>query len=457
MKIKLHVTLLLLFTFLTVNAQTFQGDWYGKLDVGVKLPLILHVQQIKKNKYDCQIDSPSQKSFGLKAAVVKVKKDSIFMEFKSLSATYRAKAVEGGLNGTFTQFGASYPLNLVPDSAAIAPPKRLQQVKAPFPYNVEEVTFKNEKDNVTLSGTLTYPKVGTSFKTVILVTGSGPQDRNEEMLDHKPFLVIADYLTRNGIAVLRYDDRGVGKSTGSFSKSTIYDFKRDASSAIAYLRTRSFVNQKYVGIIGHSEGGMIAEMLAAEEPRIVNFAIFLAAPAVPLDSLMVQQNRDVLASSKMTEEEIDTYIQGMEVLYKRLKIDDNCNQACLLELMKENFADYDKNPMQYLGMATQLSSDWFREFLRFEPATYLEKITVPVLALNGNKDVQVKGEPNLKAISIGLDKAGNNNYQTILYPNMNHLFQPCETGAVSEYQDIEITFSEKALKDITNWILIVGE
>lgn len=457
MKTRFYSTLLLLFVFFTANAQTFQGDWYGKLDVGVKLPLVLHIKEIKKNKYDATLDSPSQKSFGIKANEVKVKKDSIFIQFNTLGAEYRAAAEKGHLNGTFIQYGTSYPLVLVTDSAAIAPPKRLQQVKGPFPYNAEDVSFKNEKDNVTLAGTLTYPKTGTNFKAVILVSGSGPQDRNEEMLDHKPFLVIADYLTRNGIAVLRYDDRGVGKSTGSFSESNVYDFKNDAEAAVAYLRTLPNIDQAQIGVIGHSEGGMIAEMLASEAPKTVNFAIFLAAPAVPLDSLMIQQNRDVLATSGMSSAEVDTYIENIRVLYQRLKTDENCKEECLLQLMKENFADYNDKPMQYLSLATQLNTNWFRAFLSFEPSNYLEKITIPVLALNGNKDIQVKGEPNLKAISKGLDKAGNNDFMTILYPNLNHLFQPCETGAISEYQDIEITIAEKVLKDMTNWILTLEE
>ncbi|HRO76916.1 MAG TPA: alpha/beta hydrolase, partial [Crocinitomicaceae bacterium] len=251
-----------LFSFVS-QAQNFVGDWYGKLDIGVKIPIILHVKQEKKNKYSATLDSPSQKAFDLQANQVTLKKGQLFVQFSQLNAEILVKTSDKGLSGTFTQFGNLYPLNLYSDSSVIAPAARPQEPKPPFTYNSENVTFTNTEDKVTLAGTLTYPKNGKNFKAVILVSGSGPQDRNEEMLNHKPFLVLSDYLTSRGIAVLRYDDRGFGQSKGSFSESTIYNFAKDAKAAVNYLRSLPYIDQNHTGVIGHSEGGMIAQMLAA--------------------------------------------------------------------------------------------------------------------------------------------------------------------------------------------------
>lgn len=440
-----------LFSFAS-QAQNFVGDWYGKLDVGIKLPLILHVKQEKKKKYFATLDSPSQKAFGLQASEVKYKNDSIFIQFSQLSAEYRAKANTDGFSGTFKQYGNSYPLVLVSDSSVIAPPNRPQNPKPPFAYNSENVTFTNTEDKVTLAGTLTYPKDGTNFKAVILVSGSGPQDRNEEMLNHKPFLVLSDYLTSRGIAVLRYDDRGFGQSKGSFSEATIYNFAKDAKAAVNYLRSLPYIYQNNIGVIGHSEGGMIAQMLAAENPSLVNFAVFMAGPAVPLDTLMLQQNRDVLATQNVSQTEIDDYIKNIRPLYEKAKTDENCKVDCILGLIKENFDDYSKKPMQYLGLAQQLSGQWFREFLKFDPADYLTKITLPIFAFNGDKDVQVHANQNIKALRENLKKAGNTDYTLKVYKDLNHLFQPCKTGAISEYEEIETTLSEDVLEDIYQWI-----
>lgn len=439
---------------LPLFGQVFKGDWYGNLDAGYKIPLILHIQEIKKNKYSAALDSPSQKRSGLSASEVKAKKDSIFIYFKDIGIEYRAKAVSDGLDGTFKQMGMNFPLKLVADKSVIntEPPKRPQHPKPPFSYKTEEVTFENTQDQVMLSGTLTYPAEGNNFKAVVLVTGSGPQNRDEELFDHKPFLVIADYLTKNGIAVLRYDDRGVGKSKGNFSEATVYNFKNDAEAAVNYLKTLSFIDKNQVGVIGHSEGGMVAEILAAQDPQVINFAVLLAGPAIPISELMIQQNKDILTLSKAPQQEIDIYLNNMKLLYAKLKAEENCDSKCLLEFMKGNFPDFNEKMMQYSMLVKQTEGKWFKEFIKFDPQVYLEKITIPVLALNGDKDIQVEGKSNLAAVDAGLEKAGNQYYRTFLYPKLNHLFQPCETGAIGEYQQIEITFSEKVLEDIVKWI-----
>lgn len=447
---RLFYTLVIIGLLPVFSFSQIQGDWYGKLNLGVRLPVVLHLQEVKKNKYEATLDSPSQKAFGIKVDEVKVKKNTIYLKINSITSEYSGELIDGELRGTFKQFGQPHPLTFSRDSSVIAPPKRSQEINAPFPYESKDVVFKNEKDGVNLAGTFTYPSTGDNFKAVILVTGSGPQDRNEEMLGHKTFLVIADYLTRNGIAVLRYDDRGVGKSTGNFANSTIHHFRNDAEAAIQFLKNQTNVNSSQIGVVGHSEGGMIAQMLATDANRLVDFAVLLASPGVPLDELMIRQNEDILSES-MTAEEIDEYIKAIRPIYAKIKEDPKCDVTCILAMIQANFKDYNEKVMQYMGLAQQLGSDWFGEFLRFNPNDYLSTITVPVLALNGSKDVQVHGDMNLKAISLGLEKV-NSNFKTILYEDMNHLFQPSKTGAISEYEEIEITFSERVLEDITNWI-----
>lgn len=442
-----------LFSF-SASAQTFEGNWYGILstDFG-RLPLVYHIQKVKKNKFSATLDSPQQKSFGNKADLVKVKNDSIVITFKNISAEYRGKLAREGLNGSFNQFGAKYPMNLSLDSSVIAPPKRPQKPVGPFPYNIKDVTFNNSIDHLSLSGTLTYPKDGTKFKAVVLITGSGAQNRNEEMLGHEPFWVISDYLTRHGIAVLRYDDRGTGKSKGNFAQSTTYDFKNDAQAAIDFLKMQPFIDSNQVGVIGHSEGGMIAGMLAAQ-PNNIHFAVFLAAPGVAIKDLMIQQNKDIMSSdNKYSEAAMDSAVFLVEKLYDALIQQDSCGVNCLSAIIKKNIGEeqYQKEMMRYFGMLQMLNSHWFRAFIKIKPDTYLKDIAIPILALNGDKDIQVKGVDNLEAIKNAIPN--NHSLKEILYPGLNHLFQPCIKCTISEYGEIETTFSEKAMEDIANWII----
>lgn len=448
---KLVAFLIVLGSFFTSFSQSFSGKWYGNLNVGVRLPLIIHIQPLNKKKYDVTLDSPSQKAYGVAASETKVKKDSIFITFNSLSATYRAQLKEGELIGTFQQFGKKYDLKFGTDSSVILPRARPQTPKKPYPYSSKEVTFKNEKANITLAGTLTYPSSGTNFRAVILVSGSGPQDRNESMIEHEPFLVLSDYLTRNGIAVLRYDDRGVGASKGNFSTATTFDFASDAEAAVKFLQTQPNIDTTHIGVIGHSEGGMVAEIISDSTKGIVNFAILLAAPGIPLDELMFQQAKD-FAPTSMNSDEKKAYLSTMQGLYKKIKAEDNCEATCIMDYFKNSLSDYTKNSMELTGLIMQLSTPWMQQFLKFEPKKHLEKMKLPILAVNGNKDMQVKAEENISAIRDGLKKAGNKDFTLKIYKDLNHLFQPCVTGNIDEYSEIETTFSEEVMEDISNWI-----
>lgn len=453
---KKHISL---FTFILFSyslfAQNLTGDWYAKLNLGAgSLPIVFHVHSPKKNKYEVTLDSPSQKAYGMTASKVKIKKGKIDIEINSIGASFSGQLVDSAIEGTFQQMGRSFPLVLSRDSSVIAPPKRPQTPQKPYPYLEKEVTFTNSVDNIQLAGTFTYPEEGSNFKAVVLVTGSGPQDRNEEMLYHQPFLIISDYLTRNGIAVLRYDDRGVGQSKGVFSTSDIYNFRNDAQAAVDFLKKQTNVNPNQIGVIGHSEGSMIAQMLAAK-PNNIDFAVFLAGPGVPLKELMIQQLTDIMISQGESQGSIDSSRALMTELYGiAADSTQKCDGSCYMDIIKKNISpeDLQKEMMQYIGLTTQLDAKWFKSFIRFHPSDYLTKIQIPIFALNGDKDIQVKGEDNLQAIEKGLQEAKNTNFKVKIYPNLNHLFQICNTCTLEEYEKIEMTFSEEALNDMVNWI-----
>ena len=343
--------------------------------------------------------------------------------------------------------------------------KRPQEPKKPYPYNDEEVTIENKSSNITLSGSFTYPKTGGKFPVVVLVTGSGPQDRDETLgggINHKPFLVLSDYLTHNGIAVLRYDDRGIGKSKGDFTKATTEDFAADAQAAVEYLKTRKEIDPKKIGIAGHSEGGLIAPIVAVNS-NDVSYIVLLAGPGLPGKDILLLQGRLISKANGDKDEEIDKAMNLNEKMYDVIlsETDDVVADKKIKELFEEYIstlgeeekkkAEIEK-PMMERSLK-QLSSPWFKFFMKFDPRPVLESVTVPVLALNGEKDLQVPPKENLAEIEKALKTGGNNNFKTVLLPNLNHLFQTCKTGAPSEYGTIEETFSPDALKVIKDWIL----
>jgi len=367
------------------------------------------------------------------------------------------------LVGKFSQRGQEFDLTLVKGFTEIIKPNRPQEPKAPFDYTIEEVIFENKKDNATLSGTLTYPKNKKSFPTVILISGSGPQDRNSEIFHHKPFWVIADYLTKNGIAVLRYDDRGVGKSTGDRKLATSNDFATDVEAAISFLKTKKQIDPKKIGLIGHSEGGMIAQIVASKDKSIA-FIVLLASPGIPGNELLKEQAHRIGKAAGMTEEELVKAGKTNETIYNLVKSDLNQSDlvaqlnAVMSENLKENMLFQMQSPEEKEKTLTQqtqgITVPWFRYFMRFNPSDYIEKIKCPILALNGDKDLQVIAESNLTAIAEAVKKAGHKNSTIKEYPNLNHLFQESETGKIEEYETLEQTFSPEVLKDIKNWILL---
>ena len=402
-----------------------KGTWTGKLNVfGNELTLVFHF-----DGEDCTLDSPDQ---GIKGVPAKLERTEtgIKVAVPSINASYEGVNMGNSVMGTFKQHGQSFPLTLKP---GIVKRNRPQTPAPPYPYQTQEVSFNN--GDAVLKGTLVMPENASSQTPVLLmVTGSGLQNRDEEFFEHKPFAVIADALARQGIATLRYDDRGFGESTGDLVNVTTEDFKNDALAGVELLRKQF----KHVGILGHSEGGTIGLMLAAEGK--VDFVISLAGMVVSGEKTLLEQNRWTLQQSEYSQDVIDRYCTALESLFDELKVGRN-PEPTVHDLPTE----LEKN----LQLAqAQSSTPYMRHFLALDLSDRLGKITCPVLALNGTKDRQVNGEENLNALRNGL--AGQKEIRVI--EGVNHLFQHCNTGNPSEYKDIEETFAPEALEIIVTWM-----
>lgn len=442
------------------SQQEITGDWYGLLDVQVmKLNVVFHIAQ-GENGLTATMDSPDQGAKGIPVTETLFSNDSLNLALAQLSATYKGKLLEDqSITGTFTQGVNILPLTLSrqqPDTTQNAvtdePVKRPQEPKAPFPYLSKEVKFDNTEASVNLAGTLTLPDKTGKFPAVVLITGSGPQDRNEELMGHKPFLVISDYLTRNGIAVLRYDDRGVGESGGQFSGSTSYDFADDAKAAVDYLKTRPEIDATKIGLIGHSEGGMIAPIVASED-KSMGFIVLLAGPGLPIDQMMLLQKKGVEENMGVPEAQVAAGQKIFSGIYDVVKSTAAGEvEAKVRTYLKEQGVIDEAMVQQFVDL---FNDPWMQTFLKYDPRSVLEKVTCPVLALNGSKDLQVPATEDLAAIKQALEKGGNKNVTIKEIPGLNHLFQTAETGLPAEYGEIEETFSPQALEIIKDWVLDV--
>ena len=423
--------ILLLFAILlaaafAAGAQT--GTWSGKLDVqGVRLTLVFHLDEAAPS-----LDSPDQGAKGIPARLERTP-TGIRFAVPSIGAVYEGTYLGSIVAGTFSQSGQSFPLTLVPGASK---PKRPQTPVGPFPYVQEEVTFTN--GDAVLKGTLVLPE-GCSRQTpvLVMVTGSGLQNRDEELFEHKPFAVIADALARAGVASLRYDDRGFGESTGDTVNSTTEDFKDDARAGVRLLRERF----ERVGVLGHSEGGTIALMLAAEGEA--DFVVSLAGAVVSGAETLLWQNRLALAAAGAPAGTIDTYCNLLEEAFAACTSGaplPTADGRDLPEALKQN----------YQAVAMQLRSPYLKYFLALDARPLLSRITCPVLALNGAKDTQVDAGPNLAALRAGLPAATPRRIEA--FDGLNHLFQHCTTGASAEYKEIEETFAPEALACILSWL-----
>ena len=441
----------------SLSAQDISGAWHGKLSLPTgSLTIVFHISQTEQDVYVTTLDSPDQGANGIKTQTTSFNDSTLIIQIPVIHASYKGKLnSDNTINGTFTQ-GMPLPLNLKKGEASR--PKRPQEPQPPFPYRSEEVTVRNERDGINLAGTLTLPEKGTKFPAVVMVTGSGAQNRDEEIMGHKPFFVIADYLTRNGIAVLRCDDRGTAASQGTHATATNEDFATDTEAMVNYLRSRKEINAKKIGIIGHSAGGIIAFIVAKKDLSIA-FVVSLAGAGVRGDSLMLKQVELISKSQGMP----DAVWQGMKPSirnrYAILQQTDKTPE----ELQKELYADVTKtmSPEQLKDLNTiqqisaqisSMTSPWYLHFMRYDPGQDLKKLKCPVLALNGEKDIQVDAAMNLAAIQERITGNGNKNVTVKAYPNLNHLFQTCEKGTLAEYGQLEETINPEVLKDIIEWI-----
>ena len=446
------------------ESKKYDSVWEGKINVSptTALRIVLKISKNDDGSLSAFLDSPDQGAKDIPASSISLTEDSLKFAIKMLDATYSARLMKDSMVavGKFKQGPADLELNLKKVDK-IAEVKRPQTPTKPYPYNEEEVTFENKTAGITLAGTLTIPKKTGKFPAVVLITGSGQQDRDETIFNHKPFLVIADYLTRNGVAVLRYDDRGAGKSTGNFSSATTEDFATDALAAVQYLKSREEVDSKKIGLIGHSEGGMIAPMAAVNSSDI-SFIVLLAGPGVVGKDLLLRQTELILRTSGSSEEEINKEVTDAKEAYDVITSEPDSLTAYnkLKEMFDKEVAGLspeEKSKPEYSAanfnrQTSILLSPWFRFFLRYDPQPVLENVSIPVLALNGGKDLQVDPDQNLPAIGKALKNGGNKNYKIEKIPGLNHLFQTATTGAVTEYAQIEETFSPTALKIICDWI-----
>jgi hypothetical protein len=437
----------------SVKPAEVAGDWLGTLEPGpIKLRIVVHITQANDG-LKATIDSPDQNASGLPVSSVEVIGATLKLQSEKLSAIFEGKISSdlNTLDGRWKQGAGSWPLVLkrVKDKADLSPRLRPQEPRRPYPYREEDVVYDNKVQGNKLAATLTLPPGQGPFPAVVLITGSGPQDRDESLMGHKPFLVLSDYLTRKGIAVLRADDRGVGKSTGDFAGATTADFATDTEAGIAYLKTRTEVNAKLIGLIGHSEGGVIAPMIAARN-RDVAFIVMLAGSGVPGDEIIVAQTELIVeAGGKSHEEAMKAGAKEREILKL---VEQHTDDALLEKQLREELAGEMSNAQ--IGAAIkQLNSPWLRYFITYDPATALKKVTCPVLALNGAKDLQVPPRQNLPAIRSALEAAGNKNFEVDELPGLNHLFQTAKTGAPAEYSEIEETMAPVVLEKISSWIL----
>ena len=443
-------------------AQGILGQWNGVLKVqGFQLRIVFHITKTDSG-YAATMDSPDQKANGIPVNTCSFENQVLKLQIKNIGIEYEGMLEKEGLiTGTFKQLGQAFPMNLSKEMQEKETVFHPQEPQKPYPYYSEEITFENKKAAITLSGTLTLPQREGNFPLVILISGSGPQNRDEELLGHKPFLVLSDYLTRNGIAVLRFDDRGTADSKGDFKSATTSDFSEDVEAALHYSLSRKEINKQKIGLIGHSEGGMIAPMVAIRN-KTIHFIVLLAGTGIPGNELLLLQEALIYKASGKNDSTILTVKEINSGAFDLVIHAKNTDQ---LKTDLNNYLSHslDKNPgfLRSLGiskedyiqrMTSSLSSPWMQYFIRYDPAKTMEKVTCPVLALNGSKDLQVPPKENLSAIKKALEKGGNKHFISEELPNLNHLFQECKTGNPSEYAQIEQTFSPAALELIGNWI-----
>ncbi len=446
-----------------VTGEGLAGHWQGSLQVGpTQLRLVLNVTA-DGDALTATLDSLDQGANGLPVADLKLDDQAVSFAMPAIGARYVGTLAADGsqIDGKWSQGPGTLPL-VFRRLAQAAKLNRPQEPSKPYPYQEQEVTFTGGAPDVTLAGTLTIPEGDGPFPAVVLLTGSGPQDRNETLMGHRPFLVLADHLTRQGIAVLRFDDRGFGASTGNFAAATHQDFANDGESAWAFLRSQPKIDPARVGLLGHSEGGVYAPIIAGREPDVA-FIVMLAGVGVPTEELLQRQGDDLMRVSGINAEVRQQQHAIRAQLFdtvRRLGPTEEA-RAEIRRILGEAVERYTPEQRNAMGMTdgaieqqvALMANPWFVALLDYDPAEVLPQVQCPVLAVNGEKDLQVAATENLAGIRKGLAAGGNEDVTIQAYPNLNHLFQTAQTGAFNEYGTIEETMSPVALEAVSTWIL----
>lgn len=449
------LALITLLTATVMNAQEITGSWTGRLDVGtVQLNLVFNISKNESGSLECTMDSPDQGAKGIPTEITLQDNKKVRITAAPIGATYEGELEDGEIKGKFTQNGYGFTLNLKPGTVTL---NRPQEPRPPFPYVTEEVTFTNTDDGAVLCGTLTYPtgfekmKKGT-VPAVVMVTGSGLQNRDEEVFGHKPFLVIADHLAKNGIASLRYDDRGTGKSKGDAANGTTQNNMKDALAAIEYVRNTGRFGR--TGVLGHSEGGSIAFMLGAAGKA--DFIVSMAGPGVRGDSILTEQNMAALKLNGVPDKICTEYCKALKEVLAHIISNKGTEDAAgtVKGIISKTGADLPAEAAQNLVKVMEGCSPWMKHFIGYDPEKDISGTKCPVMAINGSRDTQVAASTNLTAIRRMLP----DNKLNIIkqYDGLNHLFQHCTTGNIAEYGKIEETISPEVLHDITEWIKRLG-
>jgi pimeloyl-ACP methyl ester carboxylesterase len=435
---------------------TSEGVWQGALEGnGMRLRLQLHVSHGDQKQLLAALDSPDQGISGLPAVRVSQKVAAFHFEIPVVSGVYDGTidAAKTSINGNWTQNGVVQKLEFK-RSDQLLELRRPQTPAKPYPYREELVAFPNDNLKISLAGTLTIPPGQGPFPAAIFLSDSGPHDRDETLAGHHPLLVLADHLTRKGILVLRFDKRGIGKSTGDYASATTEDFAGDVDAALAYLKTRQEIDAGKIGLIGHGEGGMIAPIVAVRS-KDVAWIVLLATSGLKGEDNLVLQTEAILKVAGANERQLAQTLDFNKQTYELIRQEKNpaALESKLNDLVQSSGTSASLPPAALQSQMRMLLSPWFRYFLDYDPVPALQKTTCPVLALHGEKDLQVLPKENLSRIQKALQEAGNKDYQSSELPGLNHLFQHCPTGSPTEYGGIEETMAPEALKAVSDWVL----
>lgn len=453
----------------TTDPSEFVGNWVGSLSVGtVQLRMRFEIGE-SGGELTANVFSVDQGNAQVPVESVTLTGATVTIAMPIAGATFEGTLSADGnsIEGSFAQMGSTLALNLERTDAEETETRRPQDPVEPFPYLSEDVSYANPDGGHTLAGTFTRPESGGPFPTVILISGSGPQDRDEALLGHRPFLVLSDHLTRRGIAVLRFDDRGFGESTGNFATATSRDFASDVLAGVAYLKTRDDVDADAIGLAGHSEGGLIAPMVAAGSDDVA-YIVLMAGPGVNGEQILYAQGELIARANGASRQAIAQNRELQRAMFAVLKAEPDVERAgaVLAELVRAALEEAGEELRAQAGITDDATLDgavaaqvqsvntpWFRYFLTYEPAETIERVAVPVLAINGERDLQVPYEENLREIEAALRRGGNTEYEIHALPGLNHLFQYSDTGSPSEYQAIEETWAVEVMELIADWIL----